>query len=286
MDFVAVDVETANANMASICQIGIASFVGGVVVDEWSSLINPRTHFDEINVSIHGIDEYTVRDAPVFRDAYSAILERMQDKVVVTHSPFDRLALGQASKNAQLTPPDCKWLDSAKVTRRTWVELSHSGYGLANTCRKIGYQFKHHDALEDAKAAGEILLAASKKTGLNIDGWLERIIQPIDPTASGSGKWIERTGDPDGPLYGELIVFTGALQIARNVAADLAAKAGCSVGQSVTKKTTLLCVGDQDVKRLSGHEISSKQRKAEQLIADGQPIRILRESDFIEMVGT
>jgi DNA polymerase III subunit epsilon len=39
-------------------------------------------------------------------------------------------------------------------------------------------------------------------------------------------------------------------------------------------------VGDQDIVKLAGHEKSSKHRKAEALIADGQGIRILRETVF------
>ncbi len=34
----------------------------------------------------------------------------------------------------------------------------------------IGYSFKNHDALEDAKTTGHTLLAASAKTGLDIEG--------------------------------------------------------------------------------------------------------------------
>lgn len=53
----------------------------------------------------------------------------------------------------------------------------------------------------------------------------------------------------------------------------------------MTKKTTLLVVGDTDVQRLAGHEKSSKHRKAEELVAKGAPIRILRETDFRELVA-
>ena len=66
----------------------------------------------------------------------------------------------------------------------------------------------------------------------------------------------------------------------RKEAADRAAKAGCRVDLNVTKGTTLLVVGDQDVAKLGGHEKSGKHRKAEARIADGQAIRILRETDF------
>ena len=64
MNFVAIDVETANADMASICQIGIAKFENGVLVEEWVSLINPEDYFHFINVDIHGIGESDVADEP------------------------------------------------------------------------------------------------------------------------------------------------------------------------------------------------------------------------------
>jgi DNA polymerase-3 subunit epsilon len=65
----------------------------------------------------------------------------------------------------------------------------------------------------------------------------------------------------------------------------LAAAVGCEVVQGVTKATTLLVVGDMDIKRLAGHEKSSKHRKAEELVAKGFPIRIIRETDFRELVA-
>jgi len=86
-------------------------------------------------------------------------------------------------------------------------------------------------------------------------------------------------------LYGEVLVFTGALEIARREAADLAASIGCTVASGVTKKTTLLVVGDQDITKLAGKAKSSKHLKTEQLIAKGQEIRIIKESDFKELVN-
>ncbi len=82
----------------------------------------------------------------------------------------------------------------------------------------------------------------------------------------------------------EVLVFTGALNLQRRDAAALAARAGCTVKENVTEGTTLLIVGDQDIKRLAGHEKSSKHRKAEGLILKGQQLRILCESDFKVLV--
>jgi DNA polymerase-3 subunit epsilon len=146
----------------------------------------------------------------------------------------------------------------------------------------LGYQFVQHDALEDAKAAAHILLAAIEKTGIDLQEWLQRVEQPIGfPDHSYK---ISKDGNPEGVFYGEMLVFTGALQISRRIAADMAANIGCKVVDGVNKETTILVVGDQDVKKLAGHEKSSKHRKAEKLIAEGCQIRILRESDFKELL--
>jgi len=148
--------------------------------------------------------------------------------------------------------------------------------------KRIGYAFEHHNALEDAKAAGQIMLAAMRDTDIDLEGWFERVAKPINPKAV---KSIRREGTPEGPLFGEIVVFTGALQVSRREAADLAAAAGCEVEKNVTKKTTLLVVGDVDVAKMAGHDKSSKHRKAESLMARGQAIRIIQETDFVNLLA-
>ena len=56
---------------------------------------------------------------------------------------------------------------------------------------------------------------------------------------------------------------------------------GCQVEARVTQDTTLLVVGDQDVRRLAGHNKSNKHRKAEELILEGSEHPVCCEnSDF------
>lgn len=284
MDFVAIDVETANPDMASICQIGLVVYEKGKQSGEWKTYVDPEDYFDGFNVSIHGIDESVVEGAPTFADLTDTLHSYLDSKVVVCHTHFDRVALHRAAQRYELNSPDWTWLDSASVARRAWNECAWSGYGLLRVCGIIGYQYKPHDALEDAKAAAQVLVAAAEKSGLDIDGWLKRVRQPIDLTKGRSySEKIERDGNPEGALYGEVLVFTGALTIPRREAADLAAAIGCRVAAGVTKETTLLVVGDQDIKKLAGHEKSSKHRKAEELIKKGAAIRVLQESDFREL---
>jgi len=301
-DFVAVDVETANADMGSICQIGIARYEGGSLSQQWNSYVDPEDIFDPVNISIHGIDEGIVRGAPKLPDIASRIQEEVEGRVVVCHTHFDRIAIRRAYFKYGLSVPGCTWLDSACVARRAWDEFARRGYGLQNVCETLGYKFAHHDALEDAKAAAHVILAAMSHTGLDVNGWLTRVRKPIDLSTSErkhsanrllnsqshrgsiSQKGSAQEGNPEGPLYGEVLVFTGALTIPREGAAALAARIGCTVANAVTKRTTMLVVGDQDVRKLGGHERSAKHRKAEALILKGQPMRILAEGDFKELV--
>lgn len=284
MEFVAIDLETANADMASICQIGLVCYRGGEIVDTLSTYIDPQDYFDGMNISIHGIDEETVSGAPTFEQFSDSVYEWLDNQVAVCHTHFDRVAMKQACDKQGIRFPKCAWLDSARVTRRAWPEFAWKGYGLHNVCKTLGYEFKHHDALEDAKAAGHVLLAASEECDLDIAGWLKRVSQPIGVTRSGTKREpvsaITKEGNPEGPFFGDIMVFTGALEIPRTEAANMAAEIGFQIRRGVTKRTNILIVGDQDISRLAGHKKSSKHRKAEELISIGIPIRILRETDF------
>jgi DNA polymerase-3 subunit epsilon len=82
-----------------------------------------------------------------------------------------------------------------------------------------------------------------------------------------------------------VVVFTGSLSLVRSVATEFALGAGAEVGKGVTQKTTLLVVGEQDLRNQEGHKKSSKHRKAEALIEKGQSIRILSEKDFCALVS-
>jgi DNA polymerase-3 subunit epsilon len=279
--FVAVDVETANSDLASICQLGVVTFEGGEPKGSWQRYVDPEDYFDPYNVAIHGISEDVVLGSPNFAALLPEFLALVTGRIVLCHTPFDRLALNRAAERYALAAISCTWLDSAKVVRRTWADFSRSGYGLANVAATLGVKFKHHEAAEDARAAGEIFVHAMTHTGMTPSEWLIRVTQPIN-TETGHG--IAREGSLDGPLAGEVVVFTGALSLPRREAADLAAIAGCTVEESVNKRTTLLVVGDQDIRRFAGHEKSSKHRKAEQLISNGQRMRILGEGDFRRLV--
>lgn len=263
--------------MGSICQIGAVRFEGGREVASVSWLVDPCDYFDPIHVGIHGINKSVVAGQPKFAERYGELRSFTDDSIVVSHTHFDRVSLTRACTSGGHDELNCRWLDSALVARRAWSDVACSGFGLASLAQRLGIDFRHHDAVEDARVAGLILLRAIEETARGLDDWLVRVKQPI----AGSTGMVRRTGDGDGSLVSESLVFTGALNIPRGLAADRAHRLGAAVEPGVTKHTTLLVVGDQDLSKLKGHSKSTKHRKAESLIQKGQAIRILAESDFM-----
>lgn len=283
MKYLALDVETANSDYSSLCQIGIAEFDNGQIVNQWSSLINPEEYFDFFNIEIHGINEETVKDAPTFKEVYDELNSWLSNRVAVHHMPFDRIAITRACEKYNLESVHPIWLDSAKIARRTWEQFAYKGFGLSNLAGFLNIEFDHHNALEDAIAAGKVVHEASNIVGLTIDEWVERVEKPLTIYKDGSTT-IKLDGNPEGPLFSEQVVFTGTLSLTRAEAGKLAAELGCNVTNSVTKKTTMLVVGNQDTYRLAGFDKSSKHRKAEELVKKGVKIKILSEQDFRKIV--
>ena len=283
LTFNSIDVETANADRASICQIGIIHVHDGKIRDQWKTLIDPEDWFDPWNIEIHRIDEASVKGSPTLPEVRDELRRRLRGSVLISHTAFDRVAFERAMTRYDLEQLKVTWLDSAKIARRTWPDVyGVRGWGLKNIAKNFDISFTHHDALEDARVVAEIVLRACDVSELDIDGWLRRVKQPISQTVR---RAVRREGNAEGPLDGETVVFTGALTIPRREAADLAASVGCDVVSGVTKKVTILVVGTQDKSKLNGYDKSSKHRKTEALINQGVDIQILSEQDFSDIVG-
>lgn len=277
--FVVVDIETANPDLTSICQIGIAVFENGNLIDQWESLINPNAYFDEMNVYIHGITPSMVRNSPTIKQVESKIKGYFADNVVCSYGAFDRVSLTRIFPDLQN-----KWLDIMRVVRRSWDnKFSIKGYGLSKVAKHLKIeQLNHHQALDDAITAGKVLHKAIEDNSSDLDYWFDRVKKPM---IEHEQHKIKRQGNPDGALYGEVVAFTGELSIPRKLAADKAAEAGCDVSSGVSKKVTLLVKGMQDIGKLNGKELSHKEIKARELISQGHKMQIISEDDFINLIS-
>ena len=158
--FVALDVETANHDRRSICQVGVACVRPDNSIETWATYVDPQTARWAFT-SIHGISEATVSGAPAFEQVLPTLERALGGVCVFQHSGFDRSAIRAACAAIGRSEPEWDWRDSVSTARAAWPELKgNGGHGLASLKQHLGLSFDHHDAGEDARAAAEIVLHA------------------------------------------------------------------------------------------------------------------------------
>lgn len=158
--FFALDVETANNDRGSICQIGVACVRPDNSIETWVTYVDPQVE-RWVFTYLHGISAHTVRGAPTFAAVLPVLQDALSGATVYQHSGFDRSAVTAACGNCGLPVPQWDWRDSVHVARAAWPELlGNGGHGLASLKQHLGLVFEHHDAGEDARAAAEVVLRA------------------------------------------------------------------------------------------------------------------------------
>lgn len=98
---------------------------------------------------------------------------------------------------------NARWLDSAKITLLDWEQFAYKGFGLKSIADYLLISFDHHDALQDAIAAGLVVVKACSIKGMTIEDWFIRIEKTINQSASSSSYSLSfgKEGNPEGPLF-------------------------------------------------------------------------------------
>ncbi|MBK4137642.1 DNA polymerase III subunit epsilon [Corynebacterium macginleyi] len=327
LNFVAVDVETANDNWGSICQIGAVRYRDGQETASRSWLCAPPPgleHFAEVNIAIHGITAADVEGAVPFATAAAELFDFIGSDVIVAHNvQFDSSALRNGLLAAGADIPTIALACSLALSRDASRQgvISVTNHKLPTVVNHLGGpSFTHHDATHDARAAGTIITGLAQRfghTGGITDLFTKRefklgrlqssAILPVlrahtaptsgddlgagtdfrdstrsagtskKPTSSNRTPWRavatpdiipdpNLDADPEGALYGQHVTLTGDFEpYDKGMLWQGIAERGGHIGKNVTKKTTLLIVGEWAKK-------TSKEKRAEELQKKGHSI--------------
>jgi DNA polymerase-3 subunit epsilon len=170
-----IDFETANHSNASICAAGIAVFEDGVLLESKHWLIRPpRGHgwFLKPFVQCHGISHSEVAREPEFPTVAPDIFKRLSaaELVIAHNAQFDMRKLKGTANYFGLHPPGFSYTCTLTASRRVWPSLS--SHSLDSLATHIGHEFRHHNAQEDAEAAG-YLFDALRRCGQPSRGMTE-----------------------------------------------------------------------------------------------------------------
>ncbi|MFJ7826111.1 exonuclease domain-containing protein [Psychrobacillus sp. NPDC096623] len=302
MDFVAIDFETANSLRSSVCSVGIVQVKNGKIYREVQSLINPLSEFHYYNTKIHGISEYMVHDAPTFEEFWPDMKNMIEGQLIIAHNAsFDMGVLQESLRQFHEPSPAFEYGCSYRIAKKVWPQLYN--HKLSTVANYLGISLRHHDALEDARAAAIITIEAMQNTQTNTVKQLAKLhkvkinssIQTkkqIPPARKSKAdiaiEFLEpvNTGlNSKHPFFGAQIVFTGRMQsMTRSKAAQLAVNCGAVCKGTVDYQTNYLVVGDNDLAKYIQGIKSTKMQKVEGMIKQGLPIEIVGEQDFLRLV--
>ncbi|AZA11739.1 exonuclease domain-containing protein [Corynebacterium gerontici] len=166
LHFAAVDVETANADWGSICQIGVSKVIDGSVVDEQTWLCKPPASidaFEPANIAIHGITAEDVAEAMPFDQAFAQAMEFCEDLPLAAHNAqFDMTAFRRATIAADIATPTATFGCSLALARAAKLDVPN--HKLPTVAKALGADLlKHHDAGADARACAEIIIALAQR---------------------------------------------------------------------------------------------------------------------------
>ncbi|MCM1454873.1 MAG: 3'-5' exonuclease [bacterium] len=162
-DFVAIDVETANAHRTSICAVGAVKVRGGVITDTFYRLVRPVPNYylRRFTDDIHGLSRKDTDSAPTLDTVWQELRPWIGHLPLVAHnSAFDSTCLRHTLRYYGITDLDSHPFHcTLRQARRTIPRQLCTSFSLPSLAQFLGISFdNHHNALADAEACAKIAM--------------------------------------------------------------------------------------------------------------------------------
>jgi DNA polymerase-3 subunit epsilon len=302
LSFAALDVETANGHRGSICSFGIVIVRDGLIVGKQHLLTQPPHGLDwfaPFNTALHGITAADVAGAPSFSVQLARVLDLVGDLPVIAHNAaFEIGAIREGCDAQQLDWPTLTYVCSLVLSRRAGLGLL--SYRLPLVCAALEVPVGvHHRADDDAEAAARIVLALAARQSVSslqdLAVALMARLGHLTPAAwagciamqlvAGQRSAANLDADPNHPLYGKTVAFTGALSSTRAEVAALVAGLGATPQPAPTMATDYLVIGDGFTGTSPSDFHTGKAAKAVKINAKGGHIEVLTEGDLLDLLA-
>lgn len=159
-NFAAIDFETANRELSSVCSVGVVVVRSGEIMERFYSLIRPEPeYYSYWNTRVHGLQLEDTACSPIFPEVWKKVEPLVAGLPFVAHnSPFDEGCLRAVFRTYQMDYPDYRFFCTCRASRRVFgKELPN--HQLQTVAARCGYDLRaHHHALADAEACAMIAL--------------------------------------------------------------------------------------------------------------------------------
>ncbi len=178
--YVVFDIETTGLSFKhdKITEIGAVKIKAGEVVDKFSALVNPETRIPPKIVELTGITDDMVRGKPNISKVLPEFMDFIGDAPVVAHNASFDTSFIKENCRIQSLEFDNTIVDTLSLSRILVPKLKRYKLNVLAKHFKIKL-LKHHRAVDDAVATGEIfikLISILKDRGINNLGDINRLL--------------------------------------------------------------------------------------------------------------
>lgn len=304
-EYIVIDTETTGLDYdyCSIIEISALKYRDGNCVESFSTLVKPPLlhyyqtdddgnwqeyccYVDDFITGLTGITNEMLETAPEPAAVMPAFLDFIGESVLIGHNAhFDINFLYDAAARVGARPVSNDFIDTLRIARKVFPELAH--HRLSDVVEACGITATpSHRAEADAKATAECYERMRQKI-LEVkteEDFINSFVYRYKNDLNSLTATTENI-DSTNPLYGKVVVFTGALScMSRKEAFQMVLNLGGIPKDSFNAKTNFLVIGNTDFAKSVKDGKSNKMKKAEALIKKGGDVAVLSEAAFFDMI--
>lgn len=303
-NYVVIDVETTGLSFeySEIIEIAAIKYFEGQITEKFTSLVQPtpftslneddewEDHYVDSFISeLTGITDEMLAAAPKPSEVLPKLMAFIGDNVLLGHNVgFDvNFLYDAASRIGERLSND--YIDTMRIARKVFPQMAHHRLrDVAAACEVK--QDNAHRAEQDCLVTARIYEIMRERilredTEETFKHRFRRCyhkrsekLLSIRPTVS----YIDDTN----PIYGKVVVFTGALSsMLRQDAFQIVANLGGVPEDRITKRTNYLVIGDTDFAKSVKNGKTTKMRTAEDYIKKDRDILIVSEKSFFDLIS-
>lgn len=302
-NYTVIDIETTGFDPKhdKIIEVGAIKIKEGNIIDTFQSLVKPNgfyyldndgnetfNYIDDFITELTGITNEMLHNVPKIEDVLPGFLNFIKDDILLGHNVnFDINFLYDVSIDKLNYKLQNDFVDLLRLSRKIYPEFKNHKLKTVATNLEISTE-NNHRSLRDCEITYECFSQLSNHVIKNNIDLKSLFTRKNKSTKSIDLRTIEAEitdFDEDHPLYNKHCTFTGKLEkMQRKEVAQLVVNLGGKCLNSVTKKTNFLILGNFDYCSNIKNGKSSKLKRAEKLILDGQDLQILSENVFYDLV--
>lgn len=272
-DYIIVDVETTGLDTFNdqIIEIGAIKYSEGEKVDEFSSLV--KGEVSSFIVNLTGITNEMLEDAPPIKEVIKKFYDFIGNSILISYNArFDGEFLNYALVRNHYIKLANPYIDVLTIARNL---LALKDYKQKTVAAHYKIQYNSHRAMNDCEACNQIYQLLKRdmyKKYNSEEDYFNGKKKPLTDIKSDLTSFNENH-----PLYKKVCVFSRSFMKPREDAVQMLVDVGGIYENNISERTNFLIVGFGDK--------TTKETKAEELITQGQDIKIISEDDFYKLIN-